>query len=161
MIAKTKQEIESSKKLIEKVEQLAVKTEQHARLQEAAQQTISRKEFALISMESTKRQQETVAFKLAKRTASFNQERKNQMIELLQLMGMPVIHAPYEAEQVCASLTEQSYTAASVSEDSDTYLYGSGPVLQNVYKGSTKVQMLSSGEVQSYSIFRELMYFRL
>ncbi|KAF9910020.1 Flap endonuclease GEN 1 [Lobosporangium transversale] len=58
---------------------------------------------------------------------------------LLQAMGQPVIQAEgAEAEAICAQLTTQGWADASVSEDTDTAVFGNGILLRQVAPGSAK-----------------------
>ncbi|KAF9345843.1 Elongation of fatty acids protein 2 [Mortierella sp. NVP85] len=59
--------------------------------------------------------------------------------DLLKAMGQPVVQADdAEAEAVCARLTTLGWTDASVSEDTDTAVFGNGLLLRNVGASTTK-----------------------
>ena len=47
-----------------------------------------------------------------------------ECIKLLGLMGMPVVHAPCEAEAQCAALCKGGKVWAAASEDMDTLCFG-------------------------------------
>ncbi|KAF9985225.1 Flap endonuclease GEN 1 [Modicella reniformis] len=59
--------------------------------------------------------------------------------QLLKAMGQPVVQAyDAEAEAVCARLTSLGWADASVSEDTDTAVFGNGLLLRQVGIGSGK-----------------------
>lgn len=53
-----------------------------------------------------------------------------QIIGLLQMMGIPYINAPFEAEAQCAFLEKHRLIDGTATEDSDAFLFG----CQKVYK---------------------------
>ena len=59
--------------------------------------------------------------------------------DLLKAMGQPVVQADdAEAEAVCAQLTTLGWADASVSEDTDTAVFGNGLLLRNVGASTEK-----------------------
>ena len=54
----------------------------------------------------------------------------DQVIELLQMLGIPYVKAPFEAEAQCAYLEMQGLVDGTATEDSDALLFG----CQKVYR---------------------------
>ncbi|KAG0264407.1 Elongation of fatty acids protein 2 [Mortierella polycephala] len=76
---------------------------------------------------------------LERRTMRVTRELALSCQSLLKAMGQPVIEArDAEAEAVCARLTTLGITYASVSEDTDTAVFGNGLVLRQVGASSGK-----------------------
>ncbi|KAF9188205.1 Elongation of fatty acids protein 2 [Haplosporangium sp. Z 767] len=70
---------------------------------------------------------------LERRTMRVTRELVLSCQGLLKAMGQPVIEAKNaEAEAVCARLTTLGFTDASVSEDTDTAVFGNGLLLRQV-----------------------------
>ncbi|KAI8812555.1 PIN domain-like protein [Cladochytrium replicatum] len=66
--------------------------------------------------------------KFARRTVRVTKEHNEECKRLLQLMGIPYVDAPCEAEAQCAALCKANKVNAAGSEDMDTLTFGS-PVL--------------------------------
>lgn len=54
----------------------------------------------------------------------------DECVELLELLGMPVLRAKHEAEGLCAELERQGLVNACVTPDSDAFLYGAKHVIK-------------------------------
>jgi hypothetical protein len=50
--------------------------------------------------------------------------------ELLELLGMPVLRAKWEAEGLCAELNQEGWVDACVTPDSDAFLHGAKCVIK-------------------------------
>lgn len=59
-------------------------------------------------------------------------ENIEECVELLTLLGMPVLRAKHEAEGLCAELDRQGLVNACVTPDSDAFLYGAKHVIKNL-----------------------------
>lgn len=57
----------------------------------------------------------------------------DQIIELLNLVGIPYILAPFEAEAQCAFLEQKSLVDATATEDSDSLLFGCRKVYRYLF----------------------------
>mmetsp|Transcript_16117 Transcript_16117/g.48410 ORF Transcript_16117/g.48410 Transcript_16117/m.48410 type:complete len:389 (-) Transcript_16117:263-1429(-) len=66
--------------------------------------------------------------RLVKRTVTVTQRHNDECKELLELMGMPVVQAPCEAEATCAALAKAGLVYATGTEDMDALTLGT-PVL--------------------------------
>lgn len=59
----------------------------------------------------------------SKRTVRMSTQHKEDCKELLQLMGVPVVEAPCEAEAQCAALAREGKVWAVASEDMDALTF--------------------------------------
>jgi 5'-3' exonuclease len=76
---------------------------------------------------------------LGRRTLRVTPELSHSCQKLLRAMGEPVIIAENaEAEAVCARLTTLGITNATVSEDTDTAVFGNGILLRQVGSSGEK-----------------------
>ncbi|KAK4747399.1 hypothetical protein SAY87_013985 [Trapa incisa] len=73
------------------------------------------------------------------RNKAFNKCVK-ECLELLELLGIPVMHAKGEAEALCAQLNRGGYVEACITADSDAFLYGAKCVIKCIHPNS-KVPM--------------------
>lgn len=58
--------------------------------------------------------------------------------ELLDLLGIPYIDSPYEADSQCAFLNRTGYVDAVISEDNDILLFGGTCVCRNIFSRDEK-----------------------
>jgi flap endonuclease-1 len=72
------------------------------------------------------------AIKYSKRTVRVTKEQNEEARRLLQLLGVPVIQAPSEAEAQCAALCKAGVVWAAGSEDMDTLTFGSPLLVRNL-----------------------------
>lgn len=75
--------------------------------------------------------------KMNQRTFEITDDIYNSTIELLQLMGIPFIESPGEADIVCAWLSINRYVKGVASEDSDILAFGSRYLFRNLTKTGT------------------------
>ncbi|KAK6920208.1 XPG-I domain [Dillenia turbinata] len=59
-----------------------------------------------------------------------------ECVELLELLGMPVLKAKGEAEALCAQLNRDGFVDACVTADSDAFLYGAKCVVKSIKPNS-------------------------
>ncbi|KAJ3692691.1 hypothetical protein LUZ60_011786 [Juncus effusus] len=59
-----------------------------------------------------------------------------QCIELLELLGIPVLKAESEAEALCAQLNYEGHVDACITSDSDTFLFGAKCVIKSFNSNS-------------------------
>ncbi|KAL8062585.1 hypothetical protein ABFX02_02G157600 [Erythranthe guttata] len=59
-----------------------------------------------------------------------------ECVELLELLGMPVLKAKGEAEALCAQLNRQGHVDACITSDSDAFLYGARCVIKRIQPNS-------------------------
>ncbi|XP_010523049.1 PREDICTED: flap endonuclease GEN-like 1 [Tarenaya hassleriana] len=59
-----------------------------------------------------------------------------ECVELLELLGMPVIQAKGEAEALCAQLNSDGHVDACITPDSDAFLFGAKCVIKSIKPNS-------------------------
>ncbi|CAH8336746.1 unnamed protein product [Eruca vesicaria subsp. sativa] len=59
-----------------------------------------------------------------------------ECVELLKLMGIPVLKAKGEAEALCAQLNSQGFVDACITPDSDAFLFGAYSVIKSIKPNS-------------------------
>ncbi|KAI3444622.1 hypothetical protein Pfo_001287 [Paulownia fortunei] len=59
-----------------------------------------------------------------------------ECVELLELLGMPVLKAKGEAEAFCAQLNREGHVDACITADSDAFLYGAQCVIKRIQPNS-------------------------
>ncbi|CAE5956246.1 unnamed protein product [Arabidopsis arenosa] len=59
-----------------------------------------------------------------------------ECVELLELLGIPVLKANGEAEALCAQLNSEGYVDACITPDSDAFLFGAKCVIKDIKPNS-------------------------
>merc|ERR1719265_1523415 len=67
-----------------------------------------------------------------KMTTRVTKEQNEQTKKLLNLMGVPVITAPSEAEATCAALCRDGLVYGSATEDADCLTFGTSVLIRNL-----------------------------
>ena len=70
--------------------------------------------------------------KYLKRSSSISKEQWDQCRELLDLMGIPYINAPEEADSQCAYLARNGLVEGVLTEDMDILTFGSTKIIRNL-----------------------------
>lgn len=92
-----------------------------------------RKEEAIKSMEEAKESGSVEEMlKFEKRMVRVSKEHNDEAKKLLELMGIPYINAPCEAEAQCAELAKGGKVFAAASEDMDTLCYSPPYLLRHL-----------------------------
>lgn len=78
--------------------------------------------------------------KYFKRTVSISWKQLEECKELLELMGIPYIEAPEEADAQCAWLVKNGFASGVLTEDMDILTFGSNRIYRNL--GSFKKKTL-------------------
>lgn len=73
-----------------------------------------------------------------KRTVRVTREQNEEAKKLLDLMGIPYINAPGEAEAQCAALAKEGKVYAAASEDMDTLTFGTPVLLRHLTASDQK-----------------------
>ncbi|RKP06385.1 flap endonuclease 1 [Thamnocephalis sphaerospora] len=70
--------------------------------------------------------------KFSRRTVKVTREHNAEVKRLLQLMGIPYVEAPCEAEAQCAALARAGKVYAAATEDMDTLTFGTPVLLRHL-----------------------------
>ncbi|CAG8512182.1 7006_t:CDS:10 [Ambispora gerdemannii] len=70
--------------------------------------------------------------KFTRRMVKVTPQHNSECKKLLQLMGIPVVEAPCEAEAQCAALAREGKVFAAASEDMDTLTFGAPILLRHL-----------------------------
>lgn len=70
--------------------------------------------------------------KYFKRSVTISKKQLDECRELLDLMGVPYVNAPEEADSQCAWLAEQNLVDAVLTEDMDILTFGSPKIVRNL-----------------------------
>jgi len=71
-----------------------------------------------------------------------------EVMEVLDLWGVPYIVAPMEAEAQCAELERLGLAAGVVTDDSDAFLFGSRRVYKNIFESAKYVEAYHMEDVE-------------
>jgi flap endonuclease-1 len=96
------------------------------------------KKKAWEKLESLKDEKEKI--KYFKRTASISHVQIKQCKDLLDMMGIPYIEAPEEADSQCAWLVKNGFATSVLTEDMDILTFGANKIYRNL--GSYKKETL-------------------
>ncbi|KAK4371960.1 hypothetical protein RND71_007344 [Anisodus tanguticus] len=66
------------------------------------------------------------------------QKCEKECVELLGLLGVPVLNAKGEAEALCAQLNREGLVDACITSDSDAFLFGANCVIKNMQPNSNE-----------------------
>lgn len=66
------------------------------------------------------------------------QKCEKECVELLELLGVPVLKAKGEAEALCAQLNREELVDACITSDSDAFLFGANCVIKNMQPNSNE-----------------------
>eukprot|EP00124_Ichthyophonus_hoferi_P000451 Ihof_evm3s17 gene=Ihof_evmTU3s17 len=69
--------------------------------------------------------------------------------ELLQLFGIPWVDSPAEAEAQCAQLERQGLIHATITEDSDTFLFGAKTVIKHAFSRGHAPEVYRMSDIKS------------
>lgn len=67
-------------------------------------------------------------------------EMKAEVIQLIQLFGIPYVESPAEAEAQCAKLEELGLVDGIVTEDSDVFAFGGKSIYRNIFDDQKYVE---------------------
>jgi hypothetical protein len=80
--------------------------------------------------------------------SSITDEMKADILELLQLCGIPWIESPSEAEAQCAALEELGLVDGVVTEDSDIFVFGGRKVYKNFFNEQKYVEAYFAKDIE-------------
>ena len=100
---------------------------------EEAQIRKERKEKAEEKLEKAKKEKDIEAMsKYSKQTIKLTKEIQEESKDFIKALGLPVIQAPSEAEAQAAFMAEKGDVWATVSQDTDTFLYQTPRLIRNL-----------------------------
>ena len=73
---------------------------------------------------------------------------KAEVVQLLQMFGIPYIIAPMEAEAQCAELERLGLVDGVISDDADSFLFGSNVVYKNFFDDKKMVHMYKAEDIE-------------
>ncbi len=76
--------------------------------------------------------------KFNKRVVRVTRQHNDDCKKLLQLMGLPIIESPSEAEAQCAQLCKEGLVYATATEDMDGLTFGSPRLVRNLTTGNNE-----------------------
>nr|XP_027204853.1 flap endonuclease 1-like [Dermatophagoides pteronyssinus] len=86
--------------------------------------------------------------KLNKRLVKVTRKHSDDCKRLLQLLGIPIVQAPSEAEAQCAQLCKENLVYAAATEDMDALTFGCPRLIRNLTSGQNeKVKEYQIGKV--------------
>ena len=88
------------------------------------------KQSYIIKLNETTNEKEKI--KYLKKTVSIGKKELDECRELLELMGIPYINAPEEADSQCAYLAKNGFVDAVYSDDMDILTFGSPIIIKNL-----------------------------
>ncbi len=71
--------------------------------------------------------------------ATVTDEMKEDVMGLLELLGIPYMVAPMEAEAQCAELERLNLVEGTITDDSDAFVFGSRNVYKNIFQDVRKI----------------------
>jgi len=99
-----------------------------------------KKALSLLSVSTTAEEN----IKYLKQSVSISTEETNEAIEILHLLGVPVIVASEEADSQCAYLSRNNLVDYVISEDMDLLTFGTKKLIRNFFKKDMYVLSLEN-----------------
>jgi len=81
--------------------------------------------------------------KYFKRTVSISKKQMNECRDLLDLMGIPYVDAPEEADSQCAYLARMGFVDGVLTEDMDILTFGSPLIVRNLASQKKQINHIS------------------
>ena len=79
-------------------------------------------------------------------------EMVEEVMQLLQLFGVPYLRAPAEAEAQCVELEKLGLVDGVVTEDSDAIVFGSNSVYRNIFDDKKYVEVYLSSDSETIGL---------
>eukprot|EP00047_Mylnosiga_fluctuans_P015491 m.46965 g.46965 ORF g.46965 m.46965 type:complete len:894 (+) comp5948_c0_seq1:48-2729(+) len=89
-----------------------------------------------------------LAASASRAAAGINSENVAEVQELLQLMGVPFVVAPQEAESQCAAFEASGIATGIITDDSDVFLFGGRRVYRNVFSRQRECSVVLMEDVE-------------
>jgi hypothetical protein len=97
------------------------------------------------------------ASRAARVSAEITPEMVADVQYLLQLLGIPYVVSPSEAEAQCAMLERLHLTNGSITDDNDVFLFGGSIVFRNVCSKRKGVERYTSEDIQKNLCWNDLL----
>ena len=81
-------------------------------------------------------------------TDTVTDEMKEEIMQLLQLFGVPYVQAPAEAEAQCVALEKLGLVNGVVTEDSDVFVFGGKTVYKNIFDDQKYVEVYLADDAE-------------
>ena len=91
--------------------------------------------------------------KYSKRTVRVTREHNAECRRLLQLLGVPIIDAPSEAEAQCASLCKQGLVYGIATEDMDALTFGTPRLIRHLMSPASTKQPVMEFEYDKVCVY--------
>jgi len=101
---------------------------------------------------------EEAARRFAARLVKAKPKHNEDCMELLRLMGVPVVQAPTEAECLCAVLAASGRCDAAATEDLDALVFGAPRLLRNIHQAASSPQAKGVQEISLEAVLRSLKF---
>jgi len=75
-------------------------------------------------------------------------EMRAEVIQLIQLFGIPYVESPAEAEAQCAKLEELGLVDGIVTEDSDVFVFGGNSIYKNIFDDQKYVEAYLASDAE-------------
>ncbi|GMH82863.1 hypothetical protein TrST_g8978 [Triparma strigata] len=82
-------------------------------------------------------------------TDNVTDEMRDEVIELLQLFGLPYVIAPAEAESQCVELERNGLVDGIITEDSDVFVFGGQAVYRNIFDERKYVEVYLGSDAKN------------
>ncbi|GMI05259.1 hypothetical protein TrVE_jg3825 [Triparma verrucosa] len=82
-------------------------------------------------------------------TDNVTDEMRDEVIELLQLFGLPYVIAPAEAESQCVELERNGLVDGIITEDSDVFVFGGQAVYRNIFDERKYVEVYFGSDAKN------------
>ncbi|CAM9136740.1 unnamed protein product [Chrysoparadoxa australica] len=88
--------------------------------------------------------------KAARDLDNVTDQMREEVMELLDAWGVPYLQAPMEAEAQCAELERLGLVQGVVSDDSDSFLFGSKYVYKNIFSDKLHVEAYHMSAIEEH-----------
>ncbi len=85
--------------------------------------------------------------KYFKRSVVVTKKQLNECSQLIQLMGIPVVNAPQEADSQCAQLAKDGLVYGVSTEDMDILTFGSPRIIRNLSSKKKDIIQIDLGDI--------------
>jgi len=112
------------------------------KLEELAQRWAKREEAEAHLKEAVEAGDQDQILKATKMSTKVTKEHNEQVKKLLQLMGLPIVEAPSEAEATCAALCRDGKVYAAATEDADCLTFGTKLLVRNLMAAESQKKQI-------------------